>query len=168
MIQENLKWDKIVELIYDYPSETFTVRRISKETKVPISTIQRYLKQLKKQGIINKENKFCYNYYSKFLKAFFMINRLYKIGLVDHLEKELNPSLLVVFGSVRKGEYEKDSDIDLFIETTIEKDLDLKKFEKKLNHKIDLFVQPNLKRLHKNLLSNVLNGIKLSGYLDLE
>ena len=97
-----------------------------------------------------------------------MINRLYKIGLVGHIEKELNPSLLVVFGSVRKGEYEKDSDIDLFIETTIEKDLDLKKFEKKLNHKIDLFVQTNLKRLHKNLLSNVLNGIKLSGYLDLE
>src|SRR3989338_1474569 len=133
MIQENQKWDKILELIYDYPNETFTVRRISKETKVHISTIQRYLKQLKKQGIINKENKFCYNYYSKFLKAFFMINRLYKIGLVDQIEK----------------------------------DLDLKKFEKKLNHKIDLFVQPNLKRLHKNLLSNVLNGIKLSGYLDL-
>ena len=168
MIQENQKWDKILELIYDYPNETFTVRRISKETKVPISTIQRYLKQLRKQEIINKENKFCYNSYSKFLKIFFMINKLYETGLVDYLGRELNPSLLIVFGSVRKGEYEKDSDIDLFIETTIKKDLDLKEFETKLKRKIDLFIEPNLKKLHKNLLSNVVNGIKLSGYLDLE
>ena len=75
-----------------------------------------------------------------------MINKLYETGLVDYLGRELNPSLLIVFGSVRKGEYEKDSDIDLFIETTIKKDLDLKEFETKLKRKIDLFIEPNLKK----------------------
>lgn len=94
-----------------------------------------------------------------------MINKMYKSGLIDYLIKELNPSLIILFGGIRKGEYDKDSDIDLFVETQVKKELNLKSFEKTLNLKIDLFIESDIKKVNKNLFNNIINGIKLSGYL---
>ncbi|MBI4159493.1 nucleotidyltransferase domain-containing protein [Candidatus Woesearchaeota archaeon] len=165
MVLKNQKWDSVLELFFNNPEEYFTIRRINKETKVPTSTIQRYLRELRIKGIIDEKNKFSYNNYSKFLKTFFMINKMYEAGLIDFLIKELNPSLIVVFGSVRKGEYDKDSDIDIFIETPVKKELSLKEYEKILKHKIDIFLESNIKRVPKSLLNNILNGIKLFGYV---
>ena len=165
MVLKNHKWDKVLELFFNNPEEYFTIRRINNETKVPTSTIQRYLIELKNKRIIDEKNKFSYNSYSKFLKTFYMLNKMYEIKLIDFLVKELNPSLIIVFGSIRKGEFDKDSDIDIFIETPVKKELDLKGYEKILKHKIDLFIELDIKKLQKNLFNNIINGIKLSGYL---
>ncbi len=165
MVLKNQKWDSVLELFFNNPEEYFTIRSINKETKVPTSTIQRYLKELKNQDIIDEKNKFSHNNYSKFLKVFFMINRLYEIKLIDFLIKELNPSLIVVFGGIRKGEYDKDSDIDIFVETPVKKELSLKEYEKILKHKIDLFVESDINKLSGSLYKNILNGIKLFGYI---
>ena len=45
----------------------------------------------------------------------------------------------------------------------IKKNVNLKKFEKKLGHKIQLFVESDINKLHSNLFNNVVNGIKLFG-----
>jgi len=164
----NKKWDKVLELIFNNPNVSFTVRKVSKETKIPTSTAQRYLKELRKESIIDKENKFIYSNYTKFVKSYFMIEKLYRYGLIDYLEKELTPSSIILFGSIRKGEYGKDSDIDIFVESTKEKKLDLRIFERKLKKKIQLFIEPNIEKLDKNLANNILNGIKLSGYFEIK
>ncbi len=168
MVLKNQKWNKVLELIFNNPDRPFTIREISKQTKVPTTTVQRYLKELKRDKInyfLDKENRFIYHPYSKFLKTYFIINNLYKSGLIDYLSSKLNPSLIILFGSVRKGEYDKDSDIDIFIETTVKKELNLKEFEEELNHKIDLFIESDIKKVNKNLFNNIINGIKLVGYL---
>lgn len=157
------KWDKILELIFEHTNNKFTVREISKKTKIPSSTIQRYLVKLRKEGFIIEENRANVTPYFKFRKAFFILDRIYRIGLIDHLIKELNPSVIIVFGSVRKGEYEKDSDIDLFIESPIKKELNLEEYEKKLGHKIQVFIEADMKNLQPNLFNNIINGIKLYG-----
>jgi predicted nucleotidyltransferase len=77
--------------------------------------------------------------------------------------KTLNPSCIILFGSIRKGESDKTSDIDIFVESSVKKSLDLSKFEKKIGHKIDLFIESDLKNLNSNLFNNVINGIKLYG-----
>lgn len=168
MVLENQKWDKLLEVIFEYPNKEFTIREISKLTKIPISSIQRYLKDLKEKEIINENNQLIINNYNKFLKTNFMINRLYKNKLIDHLNNNFNPSLIIIFGSVRKGEYDKDSDVDIFIESTKNIKIDLSNFEKKLNHKIQLFIYKDIKELPNNLFNNVINGIKLAGYLKIK
>ncbi len=164
MAQINQKWDKILELIFEFPNQEFSVREISKKTKIPSSSVQRYLKELKKEGIIDKKNKFIISSYSKFLKTFFMIKKIYSVGLMDYIEKTFVPETIILFGAIRKGEYDNESDIDIFIATTKKQKLELKKFEEKLNHKIDIFIRKDIEELPDDLLNNVLNGIKLGGY----
>ncbi len=165
MAQMHQKWDRVLELVFEYPNQKFTIREISKRTKIPSSSVQRYLEELRKEGVITKENRLIVTPYFKFKKAFFIIDRLFKIGLIDYLESNLTPSVIIVFGSARKGEYEKESDIDLFVESSVKKELNLKKFEKNLGHNIQLFIESDINKLHSNLRNNIINGIKLNGYL---
>ncbi len=74
-----------------------------------------------------------------------------------------HPSCIILFGSFRKGESVKGSDIDLFIESSKKIELNLNKFEKKLSHDLQLFIEEDIKKLQPRLLNNVVNGIKLYG-----
>jgi len=164
MEQENQKWDRILRLLFEHSSRRFTIREISKRTNIPSSTVQRYFKALKKQGFLDKENKVIINPYFKFRKAFFIIDKLLKTGLIDYLEKHFIPEVIIVFGSARKGEYEENSDIDIFISSTKQPKIDMSFFEKRMGHKIQLFIERDINNLPPNLLNNVANGIKLRGY----
>lgn len=168
MRQKNQNWDRILELIFENPNKGFTIREISKETKVASASVQRYIESMRKDRLIDEKNKFIDNRYNKFIKTFFLIEKLFKIGLIDHLNKELTPSAIVLFGGGRKGEYDKESDIDLFIETTKKKEVNLVQFGKKIGHEIQLFTEKDIKDLPDNLLNNVINGIKLEGYLKIK
>jgi len=175
MGQRNQNWDKILELMFEYPNQKFSVREISKKIKIPSSSVQRYIQELKKQKLVDKNNKLIINQYSKFLKTFFIIKKMLDIGLIDYIEKALVPETIILFGGARKGEYDHESDIDIFIATTKKypkeghkQKLDLKKFEKILNHKIDLFINKDIQELPDNLFNNVINGIKLRGYFKIK
>ena len=169
MEQKNQKWNRIMELIFENPNKRFTVREISKRTKIPSSTVQRYLNKLKKENFLTKENKAIISPYFKFKKTSLLIDKLFKSGLIEHLEKSLHPSNIILFGSARKGEYESGSDIDIFSESTKDSaKIDLNEFEKKLNHGIHLFVEKDIHKLPKHLFNSVLNGIKLSGYITIK
>ena len=103
MGQRNQNWDKILELIFEYPNQKFSVREISKKTKIPSSSVQRYLQEFKKEGLITKEGIVNSENYSKLKKSFFMIDKIYKSGVISYLIKKLNPSAIIIFGSIRKG-----------------------------------------------------------------
>ena len=164
----NQKWNRVLKLVFEYPNQKFTIREISKRTKIPSSSVQRYLEELRKEGVITKENRPIVTPYFKFKKAFFIIDMLFKIGLIDYLNETLTPSAIIVFGSIRKGEYEHESDIDIFIETTKKHEVNLSDFEKKMNHKIQLFIEKDINDLPPKLLNSVVNGIKLKGYFKIK
>tara|TARA_Y100000034_G_scaffold113926_1_gene149460 strand:+ start:432 stop:938 length:507 start_codon:yes stop_codon:yes gene_type:complete len=168
MVQLNQKWDKILELFFEEPNKRFSIREISKRTKIPSSSVQRYLNELQKNGFITKDHFLNVNEYIRFRKTFFYIDRLYKSGLVEYFVKELNPSSITLFGSFRKGDSVKTSDIDIFVESSLKKQINLEKFEKVLKHKVDLFVEKDLYELQPNLVNNILNGVKLYGILKLK
>ncbi len=168
MAHLNQKWDRMLRLMFEHPGKAFAVREISRKTGIPASSAQRYLKKLRQAGLVTKGNMPETSAYFKFRKAFFIISRLFETGLINYLEEKLSPSAIIVFGSARKGEYSMDSDIDLFVETTKPADINLKQFEKKLSHKIQLFVEKNINGLPDELFNSVVNGIKLSGYLKLK
>ena len=167
MGQNNQKLEQIIEVISENAGKELKVRDMTKLTKIPRTSISRYLKTLRKLKVIDKENKLIINNYTKFLRSAMIIEKLYTIGLIGYLEAKLVPSVIIIFGSARKGEHTKESDIDLFVETTKSANLDLSTFEKKIKHKIQLFTEQEIEKLPKELFNNVVNGIKLSGYLRL-
>jgi len=111
MEQINQKWDRILEQIYENSIKRFTVRELSKRAGVPTSSVQRYLAILRKEKIIDNENKAIHSSYFRFKKSSYIVDKMYKSGLIDHLNLELNPSLIILFGSIRKGEYDSESEI---------------------------------------------------------
>ena len=157
-----------MELFFEQPNKSFTIREISKQIKIPTTTIQRYLTKLKKQELITKDNKANLTEDFKNKKILFILNKIYDSELIEFIQKKYSPSCIILFGSTRKGEYEKGSDIDIFVETTIKKEIDLKLFEKKLKHNIQLFTYHSIGHLQENLFKNVINGIKLKGYINLK
>ncbi len=162
------KENQILELFYENPNQKFTIREISKITKIPRATAHRIIESLKKQELINKENSANENLLFKTKKINFFIEKIVSSGLIEEIINKLNPSCIILFGSIRKGESIKESDIDLFAESQIKKGANLSKFEKKLKHKIQLFVESDINKLQKNLFNNIINGIKLYGSLNLK
>lgn len=159
------KMDKMMELIYENPKKNMTVRGIARKTGLSKSTVQKRMKELEKEDILNNKRLFSNSIYAKFAKTQYYLGKLYKSGLVDFLIMTSKPSSIVLFGSFAKGESVSESDIDIFLETK-KKNIDLLKYEKKLNHKIQLFIEPDIKKLPDELFNNVVNGIKLYGFFD--
>jgi predicted nucleotidyltransferase len=164
MVQKTTKRNKILKIYFEHPHRSFTVREISKLTKIPTSTVQRYLVHLKQEKIIDNKNMANLTTYFKFLKSSAIIDKIYRSGLLEYLDEVLLPSTIILFGGVRKGEYVKESDIDLFIASTKRKKLDVTRFERKIGHNLDLFIEKDICDLPPRLLNNVVNGIKLQGY----
>lgn len=156
------KENKILEVFYENPGKNFTIREISSLTKIPRATVHKKVKELREEDFFKDE------LYFRIKKTNYYVEKLFSCGVVDFLIKELNPSVIILFGGFRKGESDKDSDFDLFVESSSKKNLDLKKFEKKLGHKIDLFVEASLNKLNLNLFNNVVNGIKIYGSFKLK
>lgn len=151
--------EEILGVYFENPGKEFTIREISSLAKVPRATVHKKLKELKQEKYF--EDKLFF----KVKKCNYYIEQIFSVGLINYLVKNLNPSCIILFGSFRKGESDKNSDIDIFVESSIKKEINLSGFEKKLKHKIDLFVKSNISNLQENLFNNVVNGIKLYGSL---
>ena len=158
----------ILALFYEEPSLQMTVRQIAARTKINRSTVQRSLKVLRDEGVLSTENHWLDSWQNQLKKSHYYVEKIAKSGLVDYLETELAASAIILFGSFRKGESVKGSDIDIFVEGAREKKLDLRPFEKELGHPIQLFVKPKITALPPHLLNSVVNGIKLRGYFTIK
>jgi len=159
------KMDKMMELIYEYPKKRSSIREIARKTGLSKSTVHKKFIELEKEGILDNKKLFSNTIYAKFAKTQYYLKKIYKSGLVDFLIKTLSPSSIILFGSFAKGESASESDIDIFLEAK-KKAIDFEKYEKKLNHKIQLFIESDIKKLPDELFNNVVNGIKLYGFFD--
>lgn len=160
------KRDKLLKLLFE-AKEPLTVRQLAAKSKMAKSTVQRTISELKKNGVLNEDSSPSNSTYARFIKSYFYINKLYESGLVDYLIAEQRPSAIILFGSFAKGEYVKESDIDIFVEST-KKAPGVQKFEKKLEHEIQLFVKADINELPDELLNNIINGKKLYGYFNVK
>ena len=96
------------------------------------------------------------------LKKIFNEYKIINTGIVEYIKNHLTPNSIILFGSFSKGEDVAESDIDLFIEAEF-KNIDLKKFEKKLGKEINLTFKKDINDLNKEFLHNILNGSVLYG-----
>lgn len=169
---DNKMGHKIESLFWENPEREFHIREIARILKIPKSTASFYVNKLcksrlvlkKKQGVfpsfIANSSGEAYRLY----KRHSALKAILDSGLLDFLEQELNPKCIVLFGSFAKAEYDLKSDIDIFVQAN-EKALDLSRLEKQLKHPISLFFEQDLNKLSPELLNNIINGIKLRGYM---
>ncbi|MBI4096001.1 MAG: nucleotidyltransferase domain-containing protein [DPANN group archaeon] len=173
--------DKLLEYFINEPAREFHIRELSKLTGLSPTTVSKYLAEFEKNGILISKRKFNHLLFKansestafKNKKLFYNVGVLEDSGLIDFLDDEFNhPESIVLFGSFRKAENIPASDIDILIIGPAKKNLNLEKFEKKLGHKIQLFVHSRaeiekLKLKSKDLVNNWLNGIVLRGYWEI-
>ncbi len=172
MGQLDQNWDKVLNLFYNYPSKSFQVRELGRLSKVSKTTVQRILDDLLKEKIILLKRGAIYkNYIASvhcwkyvFLKKTYFVQQIYESGLVDYLQAKLHPHAIILFGSGAKGDYVAESDIDIFVLGSV-KEVDVRVFERKLKRNISLAIQESYADLSAELFNNIINGVKLGGYI---
>jgi len=173
--------ENVLKFLFEEPIKEFHIRLLARLTKLNPNTIINLTDKLVEEGLIikykNKDNKLCVikantqNSYYKLKKQFYNIEKIFRSGLIDYLNENLSYPAVILFGSYTKAENHSGSDIDLFIISEEKKKLDLKIYKNKLNAEIQLFVHTKkefnkLKNTSPELINNVLNGYKLTGYLE--
>lgn len=172
--------DEIIKIFLEEPEKEFHVRQIAKLVKKSPTTISKYLKDLESKNLLKSEEKLNHllfkgnstNKAFKRLKLTHNLDLIENSGLLEYLEKEFNsPQAIILFGSFSKAEDTPKSDIDLLVVNPTKKEVNLEKFEKKLDHRIQLFVHSKkdiekMKSSNKELLNKWINGITLEGFLE--
>lgn len=163
---------KILELFIELPTKDFSVRGIARELKLSHATVLKYIEDLQKLHLIKKKEETLYPTYFanaqnqkyKIYKRNWLVFKLMDSGIINYIQKETLASSIVLFGSGAKATFTGKSDIDIFVEAK-ESKLNLSKYEKKLNRKINLLFEPNINDLSKELRNNIINGVILYGFI---
>ena len=166
---------KILELFIEFPTKDFSVRGIARNLKLSHATVLKYIAELEKLSLIKKKETTLYPTYFantenqkyRFYKRDWLLFKVNESGLIDYLQKEILPSSIILFGSGAKATFTEKSDIDIFVEAN-ETELDLTKYEKKLNSKINLLFEQNINNLSKELRNNIINGVVLYGSIKIQ
>ncbi|MEM7816015.1 MAG: nucleotidyltransferase domain-containing protein [Candidatus Aenigmatarchaeota archaeon] len=184
MIQKNIKRrrdrkqdikEAIKEFFFLNPTSKMRVRQVEKELKLPLPSVIKYCRELKNEGILTIAKIGNVVFYTadrssqRFIleKRLFTIRRVYDSGLIDYLKEELSNPVVVLFGSCSRGEDTEKSDMDIYIETKSKKEINLEKFEKNLQRKIQVFRHSSFKEVKNTFLANsIINGIVLNGFLE--
>lgn len=174
MVKKYIK-DRMMEYFLANPSARLRVRGIERELKLPLPSVIRYCKELKKQGILAIEKIGDVNFYTAdrtsemyiLEKKLYNLRNIYLSGIIEYLKQELSNPAIVLFGSYARGEDTEDSDIDLYIETPSQKKVNIEKFENKLKRSLQLFQHKSLGRIsNQHLANNIANGITLNNNIE--
>lgn len=168
---------EVAGVFFNEPTRPHYLMEISQKAGIAHTSVKKYLIDLQKLSIIKKlsEKKGSRNFpiykadlESSEYKKYKRICNLLKIeeaGLIDFLKDNFLPKSIVLFGSYLRGEDIEDSDIDFFLECK-KKEIDLSKFKKALNRKIELHFKEKFKEYPSELKNNIVNGLVLRGYLE--
>ena len=169
----------VLEVFTNEPTKKHYLKEISEKSKLAHTSVKIQLIKLVKANLIIQVNEkkgkrnfpfFVANINSekfKFVKKIQNLKQLYSSGILNFLEEKTIPSSIVLFGSYSNGEDIESSDIDIFIESK-EIVLNLNKFEKKLNRKINIYFKSNINLCPKELRNNIANGMVLLGFIELK
>ena|SRR3989344_6155247 len=170
------KEENVLRLILENsPFKEWHFEGIVKGAKVTKAVANKWLKKYVKDSLLKKikENgKFPYFmvgsnnpvYYS--LKKIYALDQLHKSGLLTKL-LSLNAKTIILFGSFIKGDWYKDSDVDIFILGNIS-NLDKNDHEINLGKHIELHIFDNKEEIQEvktGLIKNIINGYVLKGQI---
>ncbi|MBU1129091.1 MAG: nucleotidyltransferase domain-containing protein [Nanoarchaeota archaeon] len=168
---------RILRLFFIQTGKSLNSLAIAKNLKVSQTAVSKSLPFLEKNNFIQvkkdndskrlsiqlKED----NLKIQQLKRVDNLKLLYESGFVDFIEKEFAGAVVILFGSYAYGEDVYNSDIDIAIVGRKEKKIKIEKFEKVFEKEIRINFYESFEKIHKNLKSNIFNGIVLLGRINL-
>ena len=171
------KENKILDLFFNEPSKRWGFEEILKKAKISRPQGAMWLSRLAKERVIKKikeRGKMPYyisNYENgsyKIKKRLYALEEFQKHDLLSDLSALESAETVILFGSFSRWDWNKNSDIDLFIYGNPEK-FDKTAYEKKLHRQIQIFVckdKDDLKKFREGFLRNIIEGYLIKGTLD--
>ena len=168
---------EIISFLIIKAGMSFNARSIARQLKVSQTAISKSLPLLEKEKIVkikkdkdsgrlsielNRDNKKVIN-----LKRVENLKILYESEIVEFLLNIFPASTIILFGSYSFGEDTINSDIDIAVVGYKQKNINLSKFEQRLERPILIHFYLSFKEINKNLKENILNGIVLKGGVEL-
>lgn len=168
---------RILRLLCIKSEKSLNQRNISKILKVSPTAVSKSIEKIEKEQLVKTEKDKSTNILAIRLlrenpkviqmKRIENLNLLNISGLIEYLEENFPSCTIILFGSYSNGEDTTNSDIDIAVIGAKQKTLDLHKFEISLERKIIIQNYTNLKEINKELKQSILNGIRLSGVIEL-
>lgn len=166
--------EDILEIFFNYPTKQWHFEALLKEAKIARSKMDKWLKRLIAEGIVKKvkeKGKMPYyigdyenpSYYNR--KKIFTLEKFYKAGFLNHLRTLPKAKIVIIFGSMTRGDWYNDSDIDVFVYGNAE-GIELVKYEMKFHKEIQMFEcedKKDLEKMGKGLIQNVIRGNLIKG-----
>lgn len=169
------KEDNVLKIILENsPFKEWHFEEIVKKAKVTKAVANKWLKKYQREGLlkyVREKGRFPYFtvgeknsfYYS--LKKVYVLDNLHKTGILSKLLFLKNAKTVIIFGSVIKGDWYKDSDLDIFVLGDAS-EFNKSFYESKLHRKIEMHVfkdENEIKNIKTGLIKNVINGYIIKG-----
>lgn len=171
------KEENVLKLILENsPFKEWHFEEIVNASEVTRAVANKWLKKFVKEGLLKKvkkkgrfpfftvgSNNFIY--YS--LKRIYALEQLHRTGLIPKLLSLNNAKTIILFGSIIKGDWYKNSDIDIFILGKIT-DFNKNIYEQRLNKHIELHIFEDKKEIEETktgLIKNIINGYIVKGQI---
>ncbi len=165
----------ILTIFFEEPTRELNIREVARILKIAPTTASKELKKLEKEGILKERKLKIFNFYKanlerdkyRDLKIHYNIRKIKDSGLLDALNKFYLKPAIVLFGSAASGLDTEISDFDIVIISENTKEFpETKKFEKKLNRKLQIFTVKHIKDIkNEHLINNIINGITIQGQI---
>ncbi len=173
-----MKKDELVlDLFFNEPTKHWHFEEILKTVKISRPQAANWLREFMREGIVKRvkpQGKMPYyvgNYEGSAYqsrKRLFALNGLEKKGFLSHLSGLRHAEAVILFGSMSRWDWTKESDIDLFVYGNAD-GFDKGAFRAKLGREIEMFVCKNKEELQKfkpALLRNIVEGYLVKGSLN--
>ncbi|PIN75853.1 hypothetical protein COV18_01585 [Candidatus Woesearchaeota archaeon CG10_big_fil_rev_8_21_14_0_10_37_12] len=171
------KEENVLNLFFEEPTKQWHFENIIKTAKISRPQAAQWLKNFAKKYLIKriktkgKMPHYIANYESEeyqISKKLFALNKLAETGFFSDLKKLTKAKTIILFGSMSRWDWHKDSDIDLFVYGSSE-GLNKNFYRGKLHKEIQIFECKDKRDLAKYkpaLLKNILEGQLIKGNLD--
>jgi len=169
------KEENVLKLVLENsPLKEWHFEEIVREADVTRAVANKWLKGYLKEGLlkrIKKEGRFpgftagANNPVYNSRKRLWALEQLYRSGLIQGLLSLKNAKTVIIFGSMARGDWYEDSDIDIFVFGDAE-NFDKPSYENKLGRHIELHVFGNKKEIRDvktGLIKNIVNGYLVKG-----
>jgi predicted nucleotidyltransferase len=155
-----------LSLFFEDNYKSVNVREYAKLQKISPPTASTLLSLYANEGLLKKkpERNLLLFSANRENSVFVDMQRIYfKIRLrefTEFISDEFSYTQVILFGSLSNGEATANSDIDIYVDSD-EKRIDLSRFEKQLNRKIEMHFSSSIE--NQFLLKNIRKGVILYG-----
>jgi len=163
-------------LLENSPLKEWHFEDIVKQANITRVIANKWLKKYVAEGLLlHKKEKGKFPYFTVgsnnavylSMKRLYALNQLHTSGLIPKLLRQETAKTIILFGSMAKGDWYKDSDIDIFVFGSLS-NLNKNAYERKLQKHIEMHIfqsKEELDEVKTGLLKNVINGYVLKGQI---